>query len=80
MMTLKRVSVACIYRIDLRSGYQEDCMSGISLLEVLNILIIVLIYAGIPLILFYVIMQIRQIARSVKRIEEQLQETQARQE
>ena len=55
-------------------------MTGISLSEILIILIIVLIYAGIPLILFYTIMQIRQIARNVKRIEEHLQESQASQE
>jgi len=55
-------------------------MAGISLSEILIILVIVLIYAGIPLILFYVIMQIRQIAKSVKRIEEQLQEAQVSQE
>lgn len=55
-------------------------MAGISLWEILIILIIVLIYVGIPLILFYVIMQIRQIARSVKRIEEQLQEPQGTRE
>lgn len=55
-------------------------MAGINLSEILIILIIVLIYAGIPLTLFYVIMQIRQIARSVKRIEEQLQENLGNQE
>ena len=47
-------------------------MASISFSEILMILFIVLIYAGVPLILFYVIMQIRQIARSVKRIEGQL--------
>ena len=55
-------------------------MPSISLSEILIILIIVLKYAGIPLILFYVIMQIRQIARSLKRIEEQLQEPQGTQD
>jgi hypothetical protein len=55
-------------------------MAGIGLSEIFIILIIVLIYAGIPLILFYVIIQIRQIARNVKRIEEHLQESQASQE
>ena len=55
-------------------------MAGIGLSEIFIILIIVLIYAGIPLILFYVIMQIRQIARNVKRIEEHLQESRASQE
>ena len=55
-------------------------MASISFSEILMILFIVLIYAGVPLILFYVIMQIRQIARNVKRIEEHLQESQASQE
>ena len=48
-------------------------MAGISLSEILIILIKALYYAGISLILVYVILQIRQISRSVKRIEEQLQ-------
>ena len=55
-------------------------MSTISALEIIIVLFNVLIIVGIPLILVYVILQIRQIARSVKRIEEQLQETQTRQE
>ena len=55
-------------------------MAGISLSEILIILIKALYYAGISLILVYVILQIRQIARSVKRIEEQLQEHQGTQE
>ena len=55
-------------------------MTGISLSEILIILIKALYYAGISLILVYVILQIRQIARSVKRIEEQLQEPQGTQE
>jgi hypothetical protein len=55
-------------------------MSTISALEILIVLFNVLIIVGIPLILVYVILQIRQIARSVKHIEDQLQETQARQE
>jgi len=80
MMILKCIGVARTNVNDLRSEYREYCMSSISLSEIFIILIIVLIYAGIPLILFYVIMQIRQIARSVKRIEEQLQENLGNQE
>ena len=49
---------------------------GIGPTELIVVLFNVLIIVGIPLILVYVILQIRQIARSVKRIEEQLQETQ----
>jgi hypothetical protein len=55
-------------------------MSTIGPLEILLILFNILIIVGIPLILVYVILQIRRIARSVKHIEEQLQDAQTHRE
>jgi hypothetical protein len=49
-------------------------MVGLGFSEIFIILLKVLYYVGISLILVYVILQIRQIARSVNRIEEQLLE------